>query len=122
MSIERSSALLNERNDPIDTGCSLHVMSLSETPGQPTTISDVLAELRMMRTEARSDRAESRSDVAELRSGIAELRSEMAEQRTQAATFHLAIDARLDSLERRLTTLFDEVAAFRNEYNNHTHE
>lgn len=52
--------------------------------------------------------AEIRTVRLEQRAGLAELRANLAEFRLDVST--------------RLTTLFDELAAFRAEYNQHTHE
>lgn len=48
-------------------------------------------------------------------SQLTDLNTQVVNLRADVATF------RLDTITR-LTTLFDEVAAFRGEYNTHTHE
>lgn len=90
-----------------DTGCSLPSMSIPDAPGMPT-IADVLAELRLQRME-------SRTEVAEVRGLISELRADLATSRVD-------LYGRLDDIRHRLDTLFDELAAFRRDYNGHTHE
>lgn len=60
------------------------------------TLADVLEELRKVHIR-----------VTEVQASLAEFRLSTAE--------------RFDAVQRRLTTLFDEVAAFRAEYNAHTH-
>lgn len=82
-------------------------MSMPHTPPEPT-IADLLGELRLQRLETRSE-------TLDLKSVLTELRSEIAELRSDHATFRL-------DMATRLSTLFDEVAAFRAEYNNHTHD
>lgn len=78
------------------------------------TLTDVLSvldrlesDLKDLRTEVRVGQLENRASIADLRATVADLRAETRE--------------RHDELRTRLVTLFDEVAAFRAEYNAHTH-
>jgi hypothetical protein len=82
-------------------------MSIPHTPSEPT-IADLLAELRLQRLETRTE-------TLELKAALTDLRSEIADLRSDYATFRF-------DMTTRLTTLFDEVAAFRAEYNGHTHD
>jgi len=53
---------------------------------------------------------------------LAELRMQRMETRTEMMEFRLDVSTRLSDMQRRLDTLFAELAAFRAEYNQHTHE
>jgi hypothetical protein len=53
---------------------------------------------------------------------IAKLDVRLTEVHASLAEFRLSTAERFEDVSRRLTTLFDEVAAFRAEYNAHTHE
>lgn len=78
-------------------------MSTPEVP-QPATIADILTEMRLQRMEARTDRLETRALIAEVRADVTDVRTHQSE------------------ILARLNTLVDELAAFRAEYNSHTHE
>ena len=84
-------------------------MSAAENP-QPT-IADVLTELRLQRVE-----------IGGIRSEISGLRGEFSALRSEFTTLRFDTVRRFEDLERRMDTFFDELAAFRAEYNNHTHE
>lgn len=84
-------------------------MSAADVP-QPT-IADVLAELRLQRVE-----------IGGVRSEMSGLRGEVSSLRSEFTAFRFETVRRFEDLERRMDTFFDELAAFRAEYNNHTHE
>lgn len=73
-----------------------------------TTSDDaILAAIKTLSDKIDDVRAEQRVQNLETRTGFAEVRGSIAELRNDVTT--------------RLTTLFDELAAFRREYNEHGH-
>ena len=58
----------------------------------------------------------------ETRVTLLELRASQAETRVSLAEFRAEVNRRLDDQSRKLDLIIDELAAFRAEYNQHTHE
>lgn len=71
------------------------------------TITDIARTLDVVAQEIRILGLEFRAGIAEVKGGVAGLRLEM--------------QARFSEVYTRLDTLFEEVASFRAEYNQHTH-
>ena len=58
----------------------------------------------------------------ETRVALLELRASQAETRVSLSEFRNEVNRRLDDQSRKLDIIIDELAAFRAEYNQHTHE
>lgn len=80
---------------------------MSTTPEPEPTLGTISSMLEMLRLEVQVARLETKADISTLRLEFNTRTGETKE--------------RLDSLGLRLTTLFDELAAFRSEYNVHIH-
>lgn len=76
-------------------------------PNPEPTIADVLAQLHIMEVKAETRDSELRRDMV---NGFLVVARQFED-----------VNRRFEDVNRRLTTLFDELAAFRAEYNAHTH-
>jgi len=97
---------------------------------EPAT-NELLRELQLVRLESRAGFAEVRAGVADLRLDVSEARSDVSELRTDVSELRTDVSdlgtgvaglaTEVSDLRRAQLAMFDELAAFRREYNAPSH-